>query len=155
LPVRGLAIALVLGVVLAASVVGIFSFLPASFDLSAATQYGSSSNQTKTNGSGQPSPGTSFNNSTYVPSTATTGLNAGSNSVPIGDIASAVSGLPAPPASNSTASAGASGNSSQGVDTYGEQKAAVAAVVSRDLFLFAAAGALALGAFLFARRRSF
>jgi hypothetical protein len=155
LPVRGLAVALVLGMLLAVAFVGVFARIPASVELTGASQKASTSNQTTLPETNVTNSGTSSVTSGTNSSVAAIPyfLGNSSNSLPIGAVSEAIS--PAP-ASNSTNSTG--GSSFQYANLTptlaSEQRSAVAAAGWRDILLFATAGALALAAFLVVRRQA-
>jgi len=154
MPLQGLAVALILGVVLAVGAVAFFAALPASVELTGASRAGAAENQTKTTTPAEPA------NSSQQGVTNTTVTGGGAvymsfanstNNLPISSIASAIS----PPAS-SAAKTNESGTAATDLSpTYSpsQQRSVVVATAQRDALLFASAGALAIAAFLLLRRR--
>ncbi len=154
-PVRGLAIALLLGVVLAAAAVGFLASVPSSLELTGASQSSPSTNQTKTTQGGQAgaSVPTSSNNTTSWSSVFAVVNSTSPSIMSVGDIAAAISGGKGVGASNSSISGSTSENASNAALTYGQERSATVATAWRDLAIFAAAGALASAVFLLSRRR--
>jgi hypothetical protein len=152
LPVRGLALALVLGIVLAVAFVGVFSRVPASVELTGASEKAATSNQTapsKTNETSSQAFSSANETSTLV--AVPYFLGNSSNSLPIGAVSQAIYGGRT---SNSTYTTG--GNSSDLTSPSpalaSQERSAVAAAGLRDILLFVAAGALGLVAFFVVRR---
>jgi len=153
-PVRGLVIALLLGVVLAVAAVGFMANVPSSLELTGASQSSPSTNQSKINQGGQA--GTSVSttgNATSGSATSSVTNSSSSSFMSVNDIAAAISNMPAAGVPNSSISASTPGNTSSTYLTYSQAKSTTVATAWRDLAIFAAAGALALAAFLLSRRQ--
>ncbi|HVP24083.1 MAG TPA: hypothetical protein VMS77_09260 [Conexivisphaerales archaeon] len=158
LPVRGIALALVLGVVLASAAVGGMASFTGPGARSGSSTTLVNYNSTTTSGAGYiPSvqPGASSNNASFSTNTSnSTALNSGSNSVAIGDISSALSGPPANKAQNSSSSNAPAQSGNETSMSYDAERTAVSTVAWRDVTLFGLAGVVALLAFILIRRRA-
>jgi hypothetical protein len=153
-PLRGLAIALILGVVLAVAAVGVLASVPTNFSLTGASLGAPAANSSKSNQSGQASTTlTPTNNATSgVNSMATTNSTL-DNVVNVNQFVAAISGGQTAGASNSTPSAGLYGNYSGASVPAGQDRSATVAAGARDLIIFAVAGVLAFAAFMLSRRQ--
>lgn len=154
-PVRGLAVALLLGVVLAAAAVGFLASVSSSLELTGASQSSPSKNQTNTTQGGQAgaSVPASGNNTTFGSGAFAVFNSTSPSIVSVGDLASAISGVQGVGPSNSSVSGSTSENASNTALTYSQERSATVATAWKDLAIFAAAGALASVAFLLLRRQ--
>jgi hypothetical protein len=153
-PVRGLAVALILGVVLAAAAVGFLTSVPSSIQFTGASQNSQSTNETMATPGGQTNASAAASsNATSVPATSVGANSTSPSFVSVNDIAAAISKEQPASVANSSLSGGASSNASSTYLVYSQERSATVATAWRDLAIFAAAGALALGAFLLSRRQ--
>jgi hypothetical protein len=158
-PVRGLAVALILGVVLAAASVGFLASVPASVQLTGASQEAPQTNtttvsQNKTAQGGQTSTSVPADSNTTTGSVASLTANSSAPSiVSVNDVFSAIVNPPPAANTNLTTPGAATSNNSSTYILSSQDRSATVATAWRDLFIFAVAGALALTAFLLLRRQ--
>jgi len=157
---RGLALAVLLGVVLAAASVGVLAEVPPSAQLTSAPQLGTGANQTGSAGSkvnssfSTPSivSGTSYTGTTVSGASPTTANSTSPPFLSVNDVASAITGLMKGTA-NSSLSQNASAATGNGPVMASQTSSDVKALAFKDLFAFGAAIVLALAALLVVRRR--
>ena len=155
-PVRGLALALALGIILAVGVVAVFAHVPSAVELAGNKEAPLVTNTTQASPSAGTEPSTTYAATVTAPENYTIyfggAVSNATNTMPVGALQAAIGSLYSSPSSQSTANNKSFGSAETSLLSYGYQRSQVIAISWRDFVLFSAATVIALTSFVVARR---